>query len=157
MGGGHAAWVDELVGVIVEFYGSRGLLTGVPLEIVENSEVEGRVLNYPGKVVANGERVVVSDSGNHRLLVLSKDGKLEFVVGDGKAGYKDGGLHEAKFNNPQGVCVVEDRLYVCDTDSHRLRCVDLPSTNVTTVVGTGVMGTDKVGGKQGIEQDISSP
>jgi len=157
MGEGHAESVEEFVGVMVEWYGGKGMLTGIPLDISENSEVEGRVLNYPGKVEVSKERVVVSDSGHNRLLVGDKDGRVILVVGNGKAGYKDGGLNDAQFNNPQGVCVVGDVLYVCDTDSHRVRCVDLVGRTVNTVVGTGVMGTDKIGGKQGVEQEISSP
>ena len=78
------------------------------------------------------------------------------IVGEGKAGYKDGGFSEAQFNNPQGVCVVGDRVYVCDTDNDRVRCVDLLASEVTTVVGTGVMGIYKVGGRQRVEQEISS-
>jgi len=157
MGEGHGPFMEELVEIMVEHYGGRGLLTGAPVEVVENSEVGGSVLQYPGKVEVVGERVVVSDSGHHRVLVVDKEGRVVEIVGEGKAGYKDGGLSEAQFNNPQGVCVVGDRVYVCDTDNHRVRCVDLQARQVNTVVGTGVMGMDKEGGRQGVEQEISSP
>eukprot|EP00092_Neocalanus_flemingeri_P027822 GFUD01030203.1.p1 GENE.GFUD01030203.1~~GFUD01030203.1.p1 ORF type:complete len:491 (-),score=183.82 GFUD01030203.1:143-1615(-) len=145
------------MGVLVEHYGGLGEITGVPLELVENSHVGGSVLHYPGKVAVSGERVVVSDSGHHRVLVMDKEGRVVEVVGEGKAGYKDGGFSEAQFNNPQGVCVVGDKMFVCDTDNNRVRCVDLVEKQVSTVVGTGALGMDKEGGKQGVEQEISSP
>jgi len=157
MGEGHGKWMEELVEVLVEYYGGRGELTGTPLEVVENGQVEGSVLHYPGKVQVSGERVVVSDSGHHRVLVTDKEGRVVEVVGEGKVGNKDGGLSEAQFNNPQGVCVVGDRVFVCDTGNHRIRCVDLVSRQVSTVAGTGVLGMDKVGGKPGAEQEIASP
>ena len=46
---------------------------------------------------------------------------------------------------------------VCDTDNYRVRCVDLQARQVSTVVGIGVMGMDKEGGRQGVEQEMSSP
>ena len=50
--------------------GGRGLLTGAPLEMVENGKVGESVLQYTGKVKVEGKRVVVSDSGHHRVLVV---------------------------------------------------------------------------------------
>jgi len=149
--------MEELVEIMVEHYGGRGLLTGTPVEVTENAHVGGSVLRYPGKVIVEGERVVISDTGNHRVLVVDKQGKVMMVVGQGKAGFHDGGFEEAKFNNPQGVCIVGDLVYVCDTDNHRIRCLDMVTMQVTSVVGTGVMGTDKEGGRSGVEQVISSP
>ena len=35
--------------------------------------------------------------------------------------------------------------------------VDLKSKTVTTIAGTGVQGNDKIGGKIGQKQEISSP
>lgn len=157
MGEGHAQFMEELVEIMVEHYGGRGMLTGSPVEITENAHVGGSVLRYPGKVSVEGDRVVISDTGNHRVVVVDKEGQVTMVVGQGKAGFHDGGFDEAKFNNPQGACVVGDLMYVCDTDNHRVRCVDMMTLQVTSVAGTGVMGTDKEGGRFGVEQMISSP
>ena len=66
-------------------------------------------------------------------------------------------MNEAHFNNPLGVCVVGDVLYVFNTDSHRDRCVDLLGRTINALMGTGVMGTNNIGGKRGVERLMSSP
>jgi len=157
MGEGHAKFMEELVEIMVNHYGDRGLLTGAPIDLVENAHIGGSFLRYPGKVAVQGDRVVISDTGNHRVLIAKKDGKVEMAVGQGKAGFQDGDSSVAEFKNPQGVCIVGDLVFVCDTDNHRVRCIDMVTRQVTSVVGTGLMGTDKEGGMQGVDQMISSP
>ena len=46
----------------------------------------------------------------------------------------------ASFNHPQGMALVGDTLYVADTENHLLRKVDLATSSVTTVAGTGEQG-----------------
>lgn len=48
-------------------------------------------------------------------------------------------------------------LYVADTENHSVRRVDLQSGQVDTVAGTGEQGTDRVGGRIGRAQALSSP
>jgi hypothetical protein len=70
----------------------------------------------------------------------------------------DGDLQKARFNAPQGVCFLnENILFVADTDNHAIRKIDLKKQSVVTVLGNGEQGNDKVGGKKGAEQLISSP
>ena len=157
MGEGHAAWMQELVSVAVSHYGSLGRLCGRPPVCVPEAEVEASVLLYPGKVCAGGGRLVVSDTGHHRLLVLGAEGGVLEVVGSGQAGWRDGGVDTAMFSSPQGVCVLGGSLYVADTGNHCVRKVDLSSRTVTTVAGTGVQGEDKEGGRRGLEQELASP
>lgn len=99
-------------------------------------------LCYPGKIeVLSDGRLVVSDSGHHRLLVLSADGEVLHTVGSGLRGLADGPLAEAAFDDPQGVAEHGGLLYVADTRNHALRCVDLARGLVSTVAGTGELGT----------------
>jgi thiol-disulfide isomerase/thioredoxin len=46
----------------------------------------------------------------------------------------------ASFRQPQGLCYLNDFLYVCDTENHTLREVDLESETVLTIAGTGELG-----------------
>ena len=56
--------------------------------------------------------------------------------GDGFSG--DGGpALDALFSRPQGLAVDEERLYVADSNNHRVRMVDLDTGLITTVAGTG--------------------
>ena len=79
------------------------------------------------------------------------------MIGSGQPGHQDGSLATAQFRSPQGIAVVEGLIYVCDTENHLLRMVDIVKGTVETVAGTGAQGCDRVGGKQGLNQAISSP
>ena len=108
--------------------------------------------------MASPDKLVVADSGHHRLLVIEpSSGEVEKVIGTGQPGFQDGSLANAQFRAPQGIAVVDELIYVCDTENHLLRMVDLAAGTVETVAGTGAQGFDRVGGKQGKEQPISSP
>lgn len=98
-------------------------------------------LRYPGKasVLPDG-RVVVSDSGHHRVLVCTPDGRVELTIGSGLRGLADGPLAEAAFDDPQGTCFLGGALYIADTRNHALRRVDLERGIVTTAAGTGALG-----------------
>jgi hypothetical protein len=46
-------------------------------------------------------------------------------AGTGAAGHADGPASRATFDEPAGLTVLDDRLYVADTDNHAIRVVDL--------------------------------
>jgi sugar lactone lactonase YvrE len=62
------------------------------------------------------------------------------TIGSGTAGMANGKLHEACFNQPQGLCLHSHTLYVADTGNHAIRKVDLLTRTVTTLTGNGEMG-----------------
>nr|CAD7403352.1 unnamed protein product [Timema cristinae] len=104
------------------------------------------------------ERLAVADTGNHRILILTTSGKLEFIVGGDKQGFVDGHIHEAKFNCPQGVAFRNPNvLYVGDTENHAIREINLKTLQVSTVAGTGSQGDNLEGGRLGVDQPLSSP
>jgi DNA-binding beta-propeller fold protein YncE len=97
------------------------------------------VLAYPGKVVVDepSARLLIADTNHHRILVATMDGRVTDVVGSGESGAADGPLDRASFHHPQGMAVVEDLVYVADTDNHLIRTVDLADGAVGTLAGTG--------------------
>lgn len=90
-------------------------------------------LLFPGKIhsfkMDAGEKLVVSDTGNNRILVMGKDGKVEHVVGGYSPGFKDGDFETARFNAPQGVCVLKDDVFVADNENHAIRKVSKSNLN----------------------------
>ena len=44
-------------------------------------------------------------------------------------------IHAARFNEPEGLCVLGARLYIADTNNHAIRVVALddPAAEVTTL------------------------
>ena len=64
------------------------------------------------------------------------------LIGNGKPGFSANSV-----NNPYGLLIGPDgALYFCDIDNHAIRRLDLKTTNVTTVVGTGEKGNSGDGG-----------
>ncbi|KAM9324579.1 NHL repeat-containing protein 2 [Gastrophryne carolinensis] len=116
-------------------------------------------LLFPGKVAVDpsGDRLVVADTGHHRVLVLSTEGRILHTVGGIGSGWKDGGFTDCSFNCPQGVAIEGMNIYVADTENHLIRRIDLEAFTVSTLAGTGSQGNDKVGGELGEHQPISSP
>jgi len=129
-------------GVLAEAH-ADGTLADRPFElgpehVAPRSEA---LLSFPGKIVAlAGDRLAVSDSGHHRVLVIAGDGGIERIVGSGQPGLRDAALDAACFRNPQGLAADAGRLFVADTGNHALREVDLAAGSVRTLAGTGELG-----------------
>jgi DNA-binding beta-propeller fold protein YncE len=124
-------------GMIQEF-DAAGLLNHRPLRFARETAPEA-LIAFPGKVAvdAQANRLVVSDSGHHRLLEMDLGGNVRQVIGSAEAGKADGSFTQARFNRPLGVTLAGDLLYVADTENHLIRRVDLATRQVETIAGTG--------------------
>jgi len=128
---------------------------------LESETITDTPLAYPGKILADasGERLFISDSGHHRIVIATLDGTLLDTIGTGAAGADDGSFEEATFNNPQGLALdaEHDWLYVADTDNHLLRRLDLKARTVSAVAGTGEKGIGPNLTASAREQALNSP
>lgn len=97
-------------------------------------------LFFPGKVLADGpgKRLFIADSTHHRVVVTDLDGNKLDVIGTGQPGYVNGAFAKAQFDDPQGMALKGDILYVADRKNHSIRAINLKEKQVTTVAGTGV-------------------
>uniref|UniRef100_A0A8C5Q2H4 NHL repeat-containing protein 2 n=1 Tax=Leptobrachium leishanense TaxID=445787 RepID=A0A8C5Q2H4_9ANUR len=161
VGEGHRDRLFLFVEMSLKFYKDRSELISdrIPLSFYRDSLPPSPLL-FPGKVTVDvpGERLVVADTGHHRVLVLKpQTGQVLHTIGGPGSGWKDGGFTESAFNSPQGVAIKDDVIYVADTENHLIRKIDLNRQTVSTVAGVGSQGADKEGGAQGTQQPISSP
>ena len=78
------------------------------------------------------KRLFIADSTHHRIVITDLDGKKIAVAGDGQAGADDGPFDKARFNDPQGLALDGDTLYVADRKNHLIRALDLKAKTVTT-------------------------
>jgi hypothetical protein len=103
--------------------------TGVALDSVGNLYIAD-TLNQRVRVVAATTGVTDSQS------VTADD--IYTVAGDGTKGSSgDGGLATgAEFNNPTGVAVGKDKLYIADSGNERVRAVSANTTLPPTAVGS---------------------
>ncbi|XP_058129464.1 NHL repeat-containing protein 2 [Anopheles ziemanni] len=172
MGEGNFEDLKLYIGSTIRFYKEKGELRDDSLPMnLSNTAAMASNLKFPGKIACSlptrgvrednndGEELyAVSDSGNHRILIIQPDGMVRYKIGGKQSGFVDGSFEQARFNAPQGVafqgCGV---VFVADNENHAIRKIDLDTQQVSTVVGNGVQGNDRTGGKSGRDQSISSP
>jgi sugar lactone lactonase YvrE len=88
-----------------------------------------------GVAVTSTGDIVVADSGNNRIRLISPTGFVSTLAGTGTAAYGDGPGATATFNDPQGVAVTSTGvIVVADTGNHRIRLVTQAGV-VTTLAG----------------------
>ncbi len=138
-GEGRRRQLDALIQQHLEAAERKGILNPEPLPL-RRERLGGGVLSFPGKVVAAGERLFVSDSGRNRVLELNAHGRVVRIFGSGTPGLVDGAETEAAFCEPQGLAAVGDYVYVADRGNHAIRRIDRVSAEVHTVAGTGRQG-----------------
>ena len=90
----------------------------------------------------------LADRGNYRVRLITPDGVIRTIVGDGEhASRGDGGpALTASLTHPFGLHLgPQGDLFIFDTEAHRVRRVDSEGT-ITTVIGTGEQGFSGDGG-----------
>jgi DNA-binding beta-propeller fold protein YncE len=147
---GYAVWgtsgeitaeqVDKILKPALSYYRKKGLLDETPLRFdLETHRAQASPLRFPGKVLADeaSGRLFIADSNHHRIVIVRFDGTLLQTVGSGAMGRADGDFASAQFNQPQGMALDGQSLYVADTENHLIRKVDLAAGKVATVAGVG--------------------
>ena len=140
-GEGKREELEALIIALLETFAGKIDTKPLPLRLETSTRASGP-LAYPGKIATSpdGQRLWIADSNHHRILEVDGEGRFLRTFGDGERGLEDGPAATARFFRPQGLAVHEGALYVCDTENHALRRIDLASGVVTTVAGTGKQG-----------------
>lgn len=137
---------DRFLSGLITHFNSLGedTIDRTPLELaLEGAGDPGTPLLYPGKVLvdADGERLFIADTNHHRIVVTDLNTyEVQMVIGSGQRGYAEGTFDVAQFNQPQGMALSGEMLYVADVNNHVLRAIDLTEETVTSIAGTGDRG-----------------
>lgn len=101
----------------------------------KDGKAEEASFNLPmGIVLDKDNNLYVADTLNHCIRKVDTKGNVSTLAGSGKAGYQDGSLKEALFNEPTDVILdQEGSLYVLDSGNQCIR--KLKEGKVTTLVG----------------------
>lgn len=120
---------------------ARGLVDPPRLDTTEPRAA----LLAPAGLVANATRLYIADTGNHRILECTHDGRILRRIGTGNRDFVDGLADVAGFNGPRGLALLQDRLYVADTGNHAIRRINTRTGEVDTLVGNGRSGDPAAG------------
>jgi hypothetical protein len=99
----------------------------------------GARFNYQsGVAVTSTGDIVVADTDNHRIRLVTPAGVVTTLAGSGTPAFADGTGAAASFNKPWGVAVIPSSgvIVVADQNNHRIRLVT-PLGVVTTLAGSG--------------------
>ncbi len=105
-----------------------------------------------GIAIDGAGRVLIADTGNHRIRRIEADGALSVVAGTGEAGYGGDGqaATAAQLNRPSALVVdSQGSIYVADSGNFRIRKIDQDGF-ITTFAGGSQPG---VGGDGGPARD----
>jgi sugar lactone lactonase YvrE len=155
--------LEEMDAALARLIGEQdraGRIDRRPLSFTAARENEtDRPLFFPGKVLADaaGKRLFVADSGHHRILEMTPEGRVRRAFGGTSPGFEDGDAASARFRGPQGMALSGDWLYVADTDNHAIRRIDLHNALVVTVAGTGEQAHSGHRGGPAREVPLNSP
>jgi sugar lactone lactonase YvrE len=135
-GVGKLPRLEQVIAHQLSRQGDTGKAAALPFRVKPASEPRAE-LCFPGKLVVARDRIYLSDSGHHRILVTSLDGHVLRQYGGEGEGFIDGEGVSAAFSNPQGMAISDDFLFVADTGNHALRRINLRTDEVDTLAGNG--------------------
>jgi DNA-binding beta-propeller fold protein YncE len=160
-GEGNYDLLDRVITKLIKIHKDKKTLNEKPLkfQLARNQENGDSPLFFPGKVLADAasKRIFIADSTHHRIVITDLDGKKIAIAGVGEPGKVDGSFAKASFNDPQGMALQGDVLYVADRKNHLIRALDLKARTVKTVAGTGTQGMDRELGGKALKTGLNSP
>jgi thiol-disulfide isomerase/thioredoxin len=153
--------LDRAVAKLIEVHKAKKTLDEKPrrFELARFSEKGDSPLFFPGKILADGpsKRLFIADSTHHRIVITDLEGKKIAIAGDGEPGWIDGPFDKAQFNDPQGMALKGETLYVADRKNHLIRALNLKERTVATVAGTGKQGQNREFGGAPLRTGLNSP
>jgi DNA-binding beta-propeller fold protein YncE len=111
--------------------------TGAAISAPDGSQAAGAPVDRPaGVAVADDGRIFFSESGAHRIRVISAGGILGTVAGTGQRGSAgDGGpAAAAQLDAPAGLALRDGTLYIAEQGAHTVRAIDAGG-QIRTVAG----------------------
>jgi hypothetical protein len=94
------------------------------------------LFQHPMGLVYHEGRIYVADTYNNKIRAVDpKTGVTTTLAGTGRPGLGDA---PAQFDEPAGITAAAEKLYVADTNNHRIRVIGLKDGKVSTLTLTGL-------------------
>ncbi len=159
-GEGNYTLLKRVIDEQIKIHRKKGTLNEKPRRFdLLKYRTEKSPLFFPGKILADAKskRLFIADSTHHRIVVTDLEGNKRTIIGQGKPGWKDGGYEQAQFDDPQGMFLDGNTLYVADRKNHLIRAVDLEQQRVRTLAGTGKQDRQRFAGGAALKTGLNSP
>ncbi|KAL0481977.1 hypothetical protein AKO1_013166 [Acrasis kona] len=128
--------INRYTNIITTFAGNATRGSGYSNGIANNS-----LLNGPVAIVADSNRVFISDQGNNCVRMVDKSNNMMTKIAGN--GYSNRGgdnilATNSAINEPSGLCIDVNKnvLYIADQYNYAIRMVNLTNSIITTVVGS---------------------
>jgi thiol-disulfide isomerase/thioredoxin len=133
--------IDQSIAKLIQIHRKKKTLNETPIrfDTAKFRDQADTPLYFPGKVLVDtaGKRILIADSTHHRIVVTDMNGKKIAIAGNGQPGRQNGAFEQAQFDDPQGMAIREDVVYVADRKNNLIRRLDLKTRMVTTIAGNG--------------------
>lgn len=93
-------------------------------------------LQHPTGIALHDGWLYLADTYNHKIKRLDPASReVRSLIGDGQSGLVDGNFDDARFSEPEGLSFEPGRrrIYVADTNNHRIRVADLDRRELWTL------------------------
>src|SRR5688572_2013301 len=95
--------------------------------------------NSPWDLVVKDATMYIANAGNHQILQLNLQTNVVMrFAGTGSEALVNGNLHDAAFNQPSGLALKDENLYIADAEASAVRCLNLQNGEVSTLLGQGL-------------------
>lgn len=131
--------LDQRVSELLEDAGARNQRVYETGTSVLKPEPRGP-LAFPSGIAVSLNHLYIADTGHHRILECTLEGRILRQFGSGNAGFLDGESAESGFQEPRGLALHKDMLYVADSGNHAVRRVRLLDGDVDSLAGNGRLG-----------------
>ena len=167
--------MDRVLSAMIDEFDGAGVLNRAPVSFEFGSEAESHgALSFPGKILAADDgNLYIADSNHHRVIVASQDGVVSDIIGNGESPLalesfdpppgvlnpigSEWGYDAPLFDNPQGMALDGEVLYVADAGTHTIQRVDLMSQTVSVIAGTGEQSLVRHAGGESMAFPLNSP
>ena len=167
--------MDRVLTAMTDEFDRSGVLDRAPVPFEYGSDAEGSgILSYPGKLLAADDgNLYIADSNHHRVMIASSDGIVSDIIGNGESPLalesfdpppgvlnpvgSEWGYDAPVFDNPQGMALDGETLYVADAGTHTILRVDLAGRKVSVIAGTGEQSLIRHAGGESTSFPLNSP
>ena len=135
--------------------------TGTPGFGGDGGAASAAMLNGPAGVAVDGAgNLYIADYRGHRIRKVDASGNISTIAGTGMQGFGgDGGLATAAtLSLPGDLAVASDgNVYIADTANHRVRRVDASTGIISSIAGSGSIGSAGGGGGAATAARLNNP